>query len=149
MVQHQTATADLEPPTFTVIKMVSFRGRVQRSKIASTLKSDLYIAYLSLVPSMNRFHTAMQTLFVELGGHQITTKEVVAKPGSTRGKKIKTNEEQDNGFAFTREFGPRSNNRNQLSNGRSDTSVPKTLPSLDGTARWWKRVFATMLLDHR
>ena len=107
-------SADVEPPTFTVIKMVSFRGRVQRSKIASTLKSDLYIADLSLVPSINRFHTAMQTLFVELGGRQITTKEVVAKPGSTRGKKIKTNEEQDKGFALIREFGPRSNNRNQF-----------------------------------
>ena len=105
---------DADPPSFTVIKMVSFRGRVHRSKIASTIHADLYIADMTLVPSINRFHTAMQSLFVELGGHQITTKQVAVKPGSTRGRKVKTNEEQDNGFAFIREFGPRANNRNQF-----------------------------------
>ena len=107
-------TVDADPPSFTVIKMVSFRGRVHRSKIASTIHSDLYIADMSLLPSINRFHTSMQSLFVELGSHQITTKQVMVKQGSTRGKEIKTNEEQDNGFAFIREFGPRANNRNQF-----------------------------------
>ena len=103
-----------EPPTYTVVKMISFPGRVHRTKIASTVHSDLFIGDMSLVPSINRFHTSMQSLFTELGGHQIVTKEVVAKPGARTGRKIKSNEEQDNGFAFIRDFGPRSNNRNQF-----------------------------------
>ena len=56
----------------------------------------------------------MQSLFTELGGRQITTKKVVVKPGARTGRKVKTNEEQDQGFAFVRDFSPRSNNRNQV-----------------------------------
>ena len=103
-----------DPPTFTNVKMMHFHGRLRRSKIASTNHSDLFIGDMNLVPSINRFHTSMQKLFVELGGHQITTKDVVLKPGAEVTKRIKTNEEQDEGFAFIREFGPRSNHHNQF-----------------------------------
>ena len=39
----------------------------------------------------------MQKFFVEVGGHQITIKEVVLKPGAKAAKMIKTNEKQMRG----------------------------------------------------
>ena len=102
------------PGTHTVIKMVQFPGRVHRSQLESAIRSELFIGDMTKVPSVNRFHSIMQLLFRDLGGHQIVTKEVVVKPGGRSNKKLKTNEEHDAGFAFIRENGPRSNNRNQF-----------------------------------
>ena len=102
------------PGAHTVIKMVHFPGRVHRSQLQNAIRSDLCIGDMTKVPSLNRFHSIMQLLFRDLGGHQIVTKEVVVKPGGRSNKKLKTNEEHDAGFAFIRENGPRSNNRNQF-----------------------------------
>ena len=114
ILDYQLALIPISETECTIYKLVSFLSRLHRSRIEAAIGPEVFVADMNKVPSTNRLHPILQKLFESLGGHQIRCKKVQPNIAGRAAKKVMMADEQELGFAFIREFGPRSNNQNQF-----------------------------------
>ena len=110
----QVAVLKKSETEHTIYKMVSFQGRAHRYRVEAAIGPKVYVVDMNFIPTSNRLHPILQTMFEGFGGDQLRSKQVRVNQNGRVVEKVKPDAERETGFEFIREHGPKPNNQDQF-----------------------------------